>query len=948
MAKPVDFKDGIGRKELQLVRRRFLGLQRERLRRIEAALSPLQRDYLNLLPLLFHINHPLMPGYVSSETPAGIADYSPTQALVRTARKITRSFSYTKRAQRTYPIRGVYLMGSIGSIAHTTGSDFDVWLCHDPHLQPEELLALREKSVRLEAWARELALEVHIFVIDTDAFRRGSRPALSRESSGSTQKQLLLEEFYRTGILLAGLHPLWWLVPPDQENNYTEYTAWLLERRFVSPRDCIDFGGLENTPADEFFGAAHWQLYKGIEAPYKAILKLLLIESYSRDYPDIRWLCQEAKAALYAGNLDVNELDPYIVMYRRVEQYLLERDQPERLALARRCFYFKTEQALSRKSPRRGDEWQRELLSALVKEWRWGKAELVLLDTRPEWKIDQILEERNTLVRELTRSYRVLTQFSRTFATSGQIDPEELNLLGRKLYTALERQPGKVDSINPGISRDPVEKRLSLHYHRNSDGSERWLLYRGEMNEAAVADLAPVKTTAGLIEMLAWIHLNGLANRDTALALFPANSPVSLRELHTLLSNLRQFYPSGHPKNVRMEALSQPPYAISCALFVNTGIDPMAHLTKEGKQLTSDRSDPLSFGAGHACLVESLESLMITSWGEVLITCQHDSTGLGEALCHYLNATLQLNPDEEPPPVTACGYSSVRASAIAQRVAQLFNHASYSFGPNGVGIDARYLFHADDDYYLVQNNGEEFDFFSLASKEELLQELGQPQPRFRPLGFDRETLRDTPLPLIFQHNREDQIQIFHFVAKNEIELYILDEEGALFYQTIRGSSEQQLLSQQHRFFQELVLLRSLRSQQHDPQLLLATPEYFKILRNHNGEWSLDAHTPPRIAIGEEHLDLRLVTEGLDLQTSPHLLVCGDQEFSSLEYGELLPHIAADFILQKRRPGETYPIYLSGLQLTGTTTDLSPTTIELLNLKKRLEQRLNQALQEIIA
>ena len=30
---------------------------------------------------------------------------------------------------------------------------------------------------------------------------------------------------------------------------------------------------MDNVPAEEFFGVAHWQLYKGIESPYKAILK---------------------------------------------------------------------------------------------------------------------------------------------------------------------------------------------------------------------------------------------------------------------------------------------------------------------------------------------------------------------------------------------------------------------------------------------------------------------------------------------------------------------------------------------------------------------------------------------------------------------------------------------------------------------------------------------------
>ena len=48
-------------------------------------------------------------------------------------------------------------------------------------------------------------------------------------SSGSTQHNLLLEEFYRTSILVAGRYPMWWVVPPQFEKNYDEFIQWLQE-----------------------------------------------------------------------------------------------------------------------------------------------------------------------------------------------------------------------------------------------------------------------------------------------------------------------------------------------------------------------------------------------------------------------------------------------------------------------------------------------------------------------------------------------------------------------------------------------------------------------------------------------------------------------------------------------------------------------------------------------
>lgn len=253
MATPLTFKDGIGRKDLQTIKRRFVAIHRERLQRIEGELLPGQRVLLQLLPLLFHINHPMLPGFSGTDTPSGIPDYSPGKVQLQTAKRLSRSFEYQKRARRRFQIQGLYLMGSIGSVAHTAGSDLDVWLCHDPTLSQGSLQSLRTKSRRIENWGKELGLEVHIFIMNVEDFRQGKRDTLSHESSGSTQRRLLLEEFYRTGVLLAGRYPLWWLVPPDQEAEYSTYAEMLLHKRFVERIDCLDFGGLESLSADEFW-----------------------------------------------------------------------------------------------------------------------------------------------------------------------------------------------------------------------------------------------------------------------------------------------------------------------------------------------------------------------------------------------------------------------------------------------------------------------------------------------------------------------------------------------------------------------------------------------------------------------------------------------------------------------------------------------------------------------
>jgi len=951
MAGAIDYKDGIGRKDLRIIHERFLDIHKLRLKRIQGELRPAQQVFIELLPLLFHINHPLLPGFVSSDTPAGIPRYTPTREVILAAKSVCRSFKQAKKAQRRSDILGLYLMGSIGSIGHTAGSDFDVWLCHEPTLGQAEIAALRQKAEKLEAWAAELALEVHFFLINVATFREGKRDALSHESSGSSQPRLLLEEFYRTAVLLAGRPPLWWFIPPEEDIHYSEYARMLLRKRFVDAADCLDFGGLETLPASEFFGAAHWQLYKGIQSPYKSILKLLLTESYAQDFPHIRWLCQETKKAVYAGVSDTAELDPYVLMYRRVEHYLLQGNHLKRLDLARRCFYFKTGLRLSRAGHAKQERWQVQLMRGLIEEWGWSQAKLISLDHRSNWSINDVQEERNILVRELTHSYRLLTAFSRIHGKGQGIDPKELSLLGRKLYTALEKRPGKIEYINPGITRSLVEGHITLCFDRSEgDDTPRWQLYLGNIGEHEVEAAQPVKTTPSLIEMLTWCHINGVIDRGTLYNLYPRSCPVGQEELHALIDTIRRAFPHHkEPLDIPIDQLMGQPYVTRCLLFPNIGTDPMDHFAKEGKQLTSNRSDPLSYGAARQSLVANIEQLIHTSWGETLVLRHRGINGMLECLCDYLRLSLTARPDQVAAKALAFSFSSARASGIAKRVQQLFNDVSHSLGPEGVGNAGRYLLQAEDNYYFIhyrENDG--YSFYSVNSWHELLDILSLPNAGYRPVIIDRFALRDTPLPIIYQANQPDLIQVFYTVDREQSNIFVLDENGALFHQRLQGTDEHYLVAQQQRFFNGLTHLHSLLTDSPSNPHLLDGPEFYRLDKDPDGRFTLQKRRLSAGRLPGNYLELKAITSGLELNLSPFVLVCGEEEFNSQELGQGIYEAVARYVVSRRKSGQTYPIYLTNLELSGSAAQRNWSTIEMLKYKKRLEGRLNQALRQLTA
>ncbi|WP_163521230.1 hypothetical protein, partial [Klebsiella michiganensis] len=72
---------------------------------------------------------------------------------------------------------------------------------------------------------------------------------------GSTQHILLLDEFYRTAVRLAGMRILWILVPGEEEAHYDEYVRSLYAQGALTPNEWLYLGGLSSLSAEEFFGA---------------------------------------------------------------------------------------------------------------------------------------------------------------------------------------------------------------------------------------------------------------------------------------------------------------------------------------------------------------------------------------------------------------------------------------------------------------------------------------------------------------------------------------------------------------------------------------------------------------------------------------------------------------------------------------------------------------------
>ena len=454
----------------------------------------------------------------------------------------------------------------------------------------------------------------------------------------------------------------------------------------------------------------------------------LVLESYALQYPRFDPLCNRYKSAVYAGEKRVEKLDPYLLLYEKVEEHLQASGDHERLALARRCLYFKADKSLHQL--RKKVDWRCELLAELTERWGWSDDELTVLDARTSWKVDRTLVERKALVNALTYSYKLLSLFAREHASSVSLSERDMTILGRKLFTAFEHKAGKIDIVNHGVSQDLSESHLLLQRVVPTEGLDYWLLYRDVRSlEEAKSQAAPLKRGRTVMELVAWCHFNGLVTSNSRVILEDVAGNLSGRDVEMINDHLHKHFPPAAAARVDIEALGNGARLLLAGVFVNFGSEPLPKHFQKGNILTSNRSDALSFSGWHENLVSEIDYLVVTTWGEILIHKFTGMNGLIVCLCEHLSWLARGTSAKDRPSVSHCSPPRY-GETISKRLAVLFESIEGWFLDSKPNWRRRYVVRGGNEYHcLLEEAGAPAHDFS-GSYPDLLQHLEIPNAKF--------------------------------------------------------------------------------------------------------------------------------------------------------------------------------------------------------------------------
>ncbi|KAB0285126.1 class I adenylate cyclase [Vibrio fortis] len=653
----------------QTLIQRLDNLNQQRIDRALALMDLQSQRVFHLIPALLHYNHPMMPGFYDQQVPFGIRSFMPNEFQKQFVEDTELTLG-GKLAETDSPeILGLYTMGSTSSIGQSTSSDLDIWVCVSPDMDGGARDSLTNKCLLITDWAQTLGVEANFFLMDEQRFRSNYSEEMTGDNCGSSQHLLLLDEFYRSAVRLAGQRLLWQIIPPEMEECYDEYVQDLCSKGYIDCSQWIDFGKLNRIPAEEYFGSNLWQLYKSIDSPYKSVLKAILLEAYSWEYPHTQLLSIDTKRRFFADEPDLYGMDSYYLMLEKVTRYLERINDDTRLDLVRRCFYLKTHEKLSREAGVGSVAWRREALTEMTQSWNWDHETIVELDNRRNWKVEQVKVVHHALLDALMLSYRNLIQFARRNDITSAISPQDISILARKLYAAFEVLPGKVTLLNPQISPDLHEPDLSfIEVRQGQTNKAGWYLYKQPLIAHRILGQPSLEHHEYLSKLVAWSFFNGLITESTRLHSVVRDAHIDIDKFYQMVSDLRNTF-SLRKRRPSMQALASPCEISQLAMFINFENDPTSELSARSLKVDLKSADIFSFGEEGQSLVGSVDLVYRNSWHEVRTLHFQGETAMLDALKTVLG---KMHQDALPPEsVDVFCYSKNLRGVIRNMVYQL-------------------------------------------------------------------------------------------------------------------------------------------------------------------------------------------------------------------------------------------------------------------------------------
>lgn len=494
---------------------------------------------LYLLPWLLSVNIPQCPGYVPQlRYPFRIYNFDYERNIRYFEPEFKRTFGIKKKATLLKPtpseylIQGLYTIGSIGSVAQTSTSDCDIWLCIEKKsFDPTGWRLIKRKANLIKDWLDiTLKMPVYFFISDVDAIRRCHYGYVDSESCGTAQQQVLKEEFYRTGMVICGKTPFWWLCYDSPSTLDYEKTLTDIRGDGYWEYDVIDFGDIERINPKEYFGAALWQFHKSLSRPLKSLIKILLLKSFL-DASHKSLLCHELRKQVMST--ESPHCFPDVIVFTIESIIATRKNDPEKvIQFIMECFYIRCEINPYDKN----GLTKNKLVSKLMTDYPIDKRRQTYLRKIKDWDFRDQIDFGNRIFEFLLKIYKEISSAIPNIVSKS--DERDMTILGRKIAAYYVKRNYKISVIQKPAGELNIS---NLTFILKNDV---WQIFNG--NNYSVSLIS----SKSIVYSMAYLVWNDLFSPAT-IRMHPNSSNVTLQEIINLGEKMGAFF--GNSRTLEIE-----------------------------------------------------------------------------------------------------------------------------------------------------------------------------------------------------------------------------------------------------------------------------------------------------------------------------------------------------------------------------------------------------------
>jgi len=487
---------------------------------------------LHLLPWLLSVNNPSVPGYIKElKQSFRVFNIENNREILRLENSFKKKFNIEEeRSLIRFPakgpeIQGLYTIGSVGTISQTSRSDCDIWICiNRADYEGKNWKHLNEKINLIKDWLDSLLkLPVYFFISDVEDIKKCNFGSLDIESSGSAQKNVLKEEFYRTSILIAGKIPFWWICydgenKVDYEQSYTENAL-----SDFGQLDFIDLGNLEAVDEDEYFGAALWQFNKSLIHPLKSIIKMFQLKMFLES-PHEQLFCHQFREAVLRDKDRLEFPDPSIFVMNSILNYAHQHTKTEDFEFLKKCFYLRFDMKLMSKK----NTLKEEMGRPVFQKYRINRKDIYHLNDFEKWQLHENINFGELIFQFLIGIYRDIVRIREV---KGGVTPKDLTIMGRKLSSSLKIKENKIPVLHI-----PLEN-IKLPVLNFAIKGKSW-----QVNSFDDKTL-PIVVHENIVFCITYIVWNGIYDQGQ-MRMMPNSTSVTMQEIINLSRKIKDVFGS--------------------------------------------------------------------------------------------------------------------------------------------------------------------------------------------------------------------------------------------------------------------------------------------------------------------------------------------------------------------------------------------------------------------